>query len=131
MITRESPAIQSRSFFFGVNFCLAGGFATTGLVVGVFVVVVGFGVTRLGGMTIATSMSSAWFRPIASWTRLRGRSSRSAWLTSASPPVSASDTSRLVPGWPLKAALCIPGASSSAPKTRPSSATISPCPAVE
>ena len=32
MITSESPAIQSRSFFCGVNFCLAGGFATTGLV---------------------------------------------------------------------------------------------------
>ena len=32
MITSESPAIQSRSFFCGVNFCLAGGFATTGFV---------------------------------------------------------------------------------------------------
>ena len=31
-MTSESPAIQRRSFFCGVNFCLAGGFPTTGLV---------------------------------------------------------------------------------------------------
>ena len=79
MITSESPAIQSRSFFCGVNFCLAGGFGTTGFVG--FGLVVGFGVTVVGGTTIATSMSSAFSRPIASWTRPRGRSSRSAWLT--------------------------------------------------
>ena len=61
----------------------------------------------------------------------RGRSRKSAWLTSARPAVSASATSRFVPGWPLKAALCIPGARSRAPKRSASTATTSACPAVE
>ena len=79
---------------------------------------------------IATLILSASSRPIASWTSPRGRSSRSAWLTWARAPVSASETSRFAPGWPLNAALCIPGASSNDPKTSPSTATISPWPAV-
>ena len=82
VITSESPATQSRSFLFGVNATFAGGFATAGFAVGFFVgFVPGFGVTVVGGTTIATSISSASPRPMASWTSPRGRSSRSAWLT--------------------------------------------------
>jgi hypothetical protein len=115
VMTSESPATQIRIFFFGEKAIFAAGF---GFAAGFFAGVVGFGPDVVfvgsvvtGGATIATLISSASSRPIASCTSLRGRSRRSAWLTWSRPPVSASATSRFVPGWPLNAALCIPGAS--------------------
>ena len=70
------------------------------------------------GTTMATSISSSPLAPDGVLDEpARGRSRRSAWLTPARPPVSASETSRFVPGWPLNAALCIPGAMSRAPKS--------------
>ena len=48
----------------------------------------------VSGSAISVSISSASERPISAWTPLRGRSSRRAWLTSASGPVNASATSR-------------------------------------
>ena len=86
MITSESPATQSRSFLFGVNATLAGGFEVSGFApASSSAVEPGFGVTVVGGTTIATSISSASPRPMASWTSPRGRSSRSAWLTCCEP----------------------------------------------
>ena len=131
MITSESPATHSRSFFVGVNASFVGALAA-GFVAGVRVgFELGLGVTLVGGTTIATSIWSASPLPMTSCTIPRGRSSRRAWLTWARPPVSASETSRLVPGWPLKAALCIPGAMRRTPKNNASSATTSAWPAVE
>ena len=128
MITSESPATQRRSFFCGVNFGLPGGFATAGFGVALLA---GFGFVLVGGITIATSISSASSRPATLCTNCRGRSSWSAPLTPARPPVRASATSRSVPGCLLNDALCMPGAFSSAPKSRASTATTSPLPADE
>ena len=128
MITSESPATQSRSFFFGVNARLAGGFATAGFV--------GFGVGVVPGLrrhgrrrhddrdvdlVVVVAADRVLHEPARPVEQERV-------ADVARPPVSASATSRFVPGWPLNADLCIPGASSSAPKTSASSATISPWP---
>ena len=60
MITSESPATQSRSFFFGVNATLAGGFGRRASPpASSWASDLGFGVAVVGGTTIATSISSA------------------------------------------------------------------------
>jgi hypothetical protein len=100
VITSESPAIQILSFRFGVNASFRGlagaceppGLAVLGRCAGVGVTGAG-----AGGSAIFVSISSSPERPITACTPLRGRSRRSAWLTLASGPVSASATSRCQP----------------------------------
>ena len=71
------------------------------------------------------SISSSSDRPTAAWTALRGRSRRSAWLTSASGPVKARATSRCQPSGLLYADLWIPGAFSTSPMASARTQTIS------
>ena len=112
MITSESPAIQSRIGSSGVNvaFCgfsgsAAGGVSSPAGVVGVPVPGPATGGASVpstggvGGSTISVSMVAC-SRPMALSTQARGRSIRSAMLTSRSGPATASATSRCVPsGW--------------------------------